>query len=282
MEETSCWVCGGAAGPCAALTPLAFRQCRACGFVFRPEVDEAATRAVYEGGAYEERGFAVDYAVDTTVDERRTNARVRLTWLLQHADGGRLLDVGAAGGAFVLEARDAGFDAFGVEPAPAFARHARETLGVDVRDGRVEDLGLDDGSLDVATMWHVLEHVPEPRGTLDAIRAALRPGGALVIEVPNLDSVAARRMGVTWTHLDADVHVSQFTPPTLRALLEGAGFAVDDLHTVAHGIYLTRRERWAARHVAHRVQLSRGGAIGLRHPTRHEFLRAVARRPPAR
>lgn len=272
--SATCWVCGGGAGPCGGLAPLEFQQCRACGFIFRPEVD---TREVYEGGAYEERDFAVDYAVDTTIDERRVNARVRLAWLLEHVSGGRLLDVGAAGGAFVLVAGDAGFDAFGVEPAPAFARHAREGLGVDVRDGRVEDLDLPAGSLDVVTMWHVLEHVPEPAATLTVLREKLRPGGALVVEVPNVESVAAQRMGVGWTHLDADVHVSQFAPRTLRSLLERSGFAPDQVTTVAHGVYLSRRERWAAAHVAHRLKLARSGAIGLQHPHRHEFLRAVAR-----
>lgn len=272
--SATCWICEGGAGPCAGLAPLDFLQCRSCGFIFRPELD---TTAVYEGGEYEARDFAADYAVEQTVDERRTNAQVRLTWLLQHARRGRLLDVGAAGGAFVLEAREAGFDAFGVEPAPAFARHAREVLGVDVRDGRVEDLDVAGGTLDVATLWHVLEHVPEPAGTLEVLRDRLRRDGLLVIEVPNVASVAAQRMGLAWTHLDAEVHVSQFTPRTLRTLLERAGFAIEQLTTVAHGIYLSRRERWAAAHVAHRLQLARGGAIGLQHPDRHEFLRVVAR-----
>ncbi|MBA2638113.1 MAG: hypothetical protein H0U79_07835, partial [Solirubrobacterales bacterium] len=87
------------------------------------------------------------------------------------------------------------------------------------------------------------------------------------------------RMGLGWTHLDADVHVSQFTPPTLRALLTTSGLEVVDVHTVAHGAYLTPRERWTPHHVAHRVKLARNGAFGLRRPHGHEFLRAVARRP---
>jgi 2-polyprenyl-3-methyl-5-hydroxy-6-metoxy-1,4-benzoquinol methylase len=274
--DGACWICDGPGAPVATLGVLGFRRCARCGFVFRPELDEAATRSVYEGGAYENRDFAAAYAITSSLDERRANARHRLAWLQGHVNVGRLLDVGAAGGAFVLEAARSGFDAFGVEPAPAFAAHAREALGVDVRDGRVEDLALPAGSVDVATMWHVLEHIPEPLSTLDVLRAALRPGGLLVVEVPNLDSVAARRDGVAWTHLDPEVHVSQFTPRTLSALLERAGFTVGFLSTVSHGTYLSRRERWTARHLAHRVRLARDGVIGLQDPTRHEFVRAVA------
>ena len=275
----TCWICGASSRSDPDLGALGFERCEACGFVFHPARDVAAARRVYEGGAYEQRDFTVDYAASDTVDERRGNARTRLAWVREHVAGGRLLDVGAAGGAFVLEAQEAGFDAFGVEPAPAFARHARDVLRVDVRDGRLEDLALPDGSLDAATMWHVLEHMPAPRPALERLAEALRPGGALLLEVPNLASVAARRMGRSWTHLDADVHVSQFTPDTLGGLLAAAGLAVQDVHTVAHGVYLTARERWAPGHVVHRAQLARGGALGLRDPRRHEFVRAVARRP---
>jgi SAM-dependent methyltransferase len=232
---------------------------------------------MYESGAYEQRVFTRDYSADETIDERRENARTRLSWLREYVQAGRLLDVGAAGGAFVLEAKLAGFDAFGVEPTPRFAEHARSTLQVDVRDGRFEDLGLGPATLDVATLWHVLEHIPAPRESLELLRGSLRPDGFLVVEVPNVESVVARQQGAHWTHLDPDVHVTQFGPSSLRVLLERAGFETVALTTVGHGSYLPRWKRWAPRHVAHRLRLASGGAVGLSDPTRHEFLRAVAR-----
>lgn len=243
--------------------------------IFRPSSLDA-TRAIYESDAY---GGRSEYAVDETIDERRGNARTRLAWLQRYVGRGRLLDIGAAGGAFVLEAKQAGFDAFGVEPTPRFAEHARSELGVDVRDGRLEDLDLEPASLDVATMWHVLEHIPEPQESLRVVHDTLRPGGMLVVEVPNVQSVAAEQMRDGWTHLDPDVHVSQFAPSPLRLLLERSGFDPVEIRTFAHGSYLPLAERWAPRHVAHRLRLARGGAVGLSHPTRHEFLRAIARRP---
>lgn len=273
--STECWACGGPSEPWPTLADKGFRQCADCGLIFRPRSLDA-TRAIYEGGAYEGR---TEYAADETIDERRGNARTRLAWLRGYVRDGRLLDIGAAGGAFVLEAKQAGFDAFGVEPTPRFAEHARSELGVDVRDGRLEDLELADASLDVATMWHVLEHIPEPRAALELVRDKLKAGGRLVAEVPNVDSVAAHEDGERWTHLDPDVHVSQFSPASLRLLLERTGFADVEMRTFAHGSYLTLGERWAPRHVAHRLRLARGRALGLSHPTRHEFLRVVARRP---
>jgi SAM-dependent methyltransferase len=273
----TCWVCGAAAGPCDDLSPLPFARCTSCGFVFRPDLI-TATRDLYEGGAYAARDFTAGYAIDDTLAERVHNARTRLAWLREYATAGRLLDVGAAGGAFVLEAGRMGFDAWGIEPVPAFARYARDALGVDVREGRIEDVELEPRSLDLVTLWHVLEHVPEPRGTLERLREALRPGGLLILEVPNVSSVMARSLGTAWVHLDPAAHANHFAPATLRALLVRAGFEVRGTETIAHSAYLTPRKRIAPRHVAYRVKLARHGVWRIRHPDRHELLRAVGAR----
>jgi 2-polyprenyl-3-methyl-5-hydroxy-6-metoxy-1,4-benzoquinol methylase len=224
--------------------------------VFRP----AEVRAIYEEGAYE----ASHGEVYGDLESRRRDARVRLDWL-GLAGRGRLLDVGAAGGAFVAEAAARGLRASGIEPTPAFARHAREVLGVDVREGTLESAGLD--RYDVVTMWHVLEHIPDPLPQLQRVRAALDDGGLLALEVPNYGSVSATRMGRAWPSLEPEVHVNQFTPGSLRALLERAGFAGVEVETVPITPYLTWRARLGPRHVAARLKAIRGG---------HELLRGRA------
>jgi 2-polyprenyl-3-methyl-5-hydroxy-6-metoxy-1,4-benzoquinol methylase len=272
---TSCRLCGGAASADDVLGGLGFERCAGCGFVFRP-ADPDQLRDVYEGGAYEDREFATGYAVDETIDERRRNARVRVRYVRRFASGGALLDVGAAGGAFVLEAGMSGFRARGIEPSPAFAAHARESLGVDVTDGRLEDAQLEPGSLDVITLWHVLEHVPDPVAALAICAHALRPGGLLVLEVPNLDSAMYSIMGTAWTHLDPQAHVSQFTPATLSDALTRSGLRVVATETVGIDVYLRPRERLALGQLAYRAKLLRHGVLRSTDPRRHEFLRAVA------
>jgi 2-polyprenyl-3-methyl-5-hydroxy-6-metoxy-1,4-benzoquinol methylase len=239
-------------------------------------VSEEELRDVYEGGEYQERDFAAGYAVDETLDERLRNARVRVRYVQRFARDGALLDVGAAGGAFVLEATRAGFTARGIEPSPAFARHARESLGVDVADGRLEDADLEPASLDVITLWHVLEHVPEPLAALAICVRALRPGGLLVLEVPNLESVMYAVMGSAWTHLDPRAHVSQFTAATLTAALERSGLRLLATETVPIDAYLSVRERLVPGHLAYRAKLLRHGVTRGVDARRHEFLRAVA------
>jgi SAM-dependent methyltransferase len=276
LSGETCWVCGGATAAHPLLGELGYECCGSCGFVFRPGVQGSKLHAIYEGGAYEDRGFADGYAVEKTIEERRRNARVRVDYVRRFAAGGALLDVGAAGGAFVSEAGRAGFRSRGIEPSPAFARHARDVLGVDVADGRLEDAELEPASLDAITMWHVLEHVPDPVAALRTSAAALRPGGVLVAEVPNLESAAFAIMGTTWTHLDPEVHLSQFTRATLVDALERAGLRVLATETVAIDAYLTTAERLKPGHLAHRAKLLCHGLATARHPTRHELLRAVA------
>ena len=118
--------------------------------------------------------------------------RVRL--VARYARGGRLLDVGCAKGGFLAAARDAGFVVRGVEPAEAAAAVARR-LGLDVVVGTLDDVPLAASSLEVVTAWHVLEHIPEPLDTLIRLRRELVPGGHLLIEVPNAESVKAGRRG---------------------------------------------------------------------------------------
>lgn len=270
--DATCRLCGSPAEGCAELAPLPFARCRQCGFVFR---EHAEVREVYEGGCYGDAGGERYVAED---EARRRDARVRLRWLRPTATEGNLLDVGAAGGAFVAEATSAGFKAWGIEPTPAFARHARDTLGVDVRTGTLEGTELPPASLDVITMWHVLEHLPEPVAQLRRLGAALRPGGCVAIEVPNYGSAVARKMGRAWTSLEPDVHVSQLTPETLREALERSALEPMRVETVPITPYLTPRRRLDPRHLAGRAK----AAVWLRslrgrHPHGHELLRAVAR-----
>jgi SAM-dependent methyltransferase len=271
--DFSCRLCGSPAERCAELVPLPFARCRQCGFVFR---EHAEVSAVYEGGAYAEDGGERYVAEDAA---RRRDARVRLRWLREVASRGDLLDVGAAGGAFVAEANSAGFSAWGIEPTPAFAEHARSALGVDVRTGTLEDTELTPASVDVVTMWHVLEHVPEPVGQLRRVGEALRQGGVAAIEVPNYGSAVAGRLGRAWASLEPDVHVSQFAPQTLTSVLERAGLRPLRIETVPITPYLTPLRRCNPRHLAGRAK----AALWLRslkttHPHGHELLRALAQR----
>jgi 2-polyprenyl-3-methyl-5-hydroxy-6-metoxy-1,4-benzoquinol methylase len=144
----------------------------------------------------------------------------------------RVLDVGCNVGSFLAALRDrTGCAVVGLEPAPTPAGYARERFGLDVREGCLEEVAdaLAPASFDVITLWHVLEHLRAPRRELQIIHALLKPGGTLIVEVPNFADPLRRLFGSSWAYVDVPRHLIHFTPRTLRKILEDAGFGVSAL-----------------------------------------------------
>ena len=281
-ESLACWACGGGdVGEAPEFRPVVLARCGRCGFLFQPARSFADVRALYGdeyfeayptgAGAGREEAYAED-------DEARWfEARVRVRLLTDAGvRGGRLLEVGAAAGHFLAAAREARFDVLGVEPSPAVAARGRERFGVEVLDGYVEEVELAHGPFDVACAWHVVEHLVDPATPLRRVRDALRPGGAFLAEVPNVESVRARRERAGWGPLDPAHHVGFYGPRSLRALLERCGFAVERTETVMPGVYRPALRRTLS--YAKQAVVLRGWPFGP-HPWKHELLRVVARRP---
>ena len=82
------------------------------------------------------------------------------------------------------------------------------------------------GGFDAVTMWHVLEHLPDPFAAVARAAELVRPGGRIVISVPNIESLQAQFGGERWFHLDLPRHLFHFSPRSLSALVEQAGLRV--------------------------------------------------------
>jgi SAM-dependent methyltransferase len=133
--------------------------------------------------------------------------------------GARVLDVGAGRGRLVEALRRAGYDARGIDPA------ARAGGAGPVAREPIE--AHDDSELDAVVMWHVLEHLDGPLRALGRVRSWLRPGGVLLVGVPNAASLQAWIAGEGWLHWDVPRHRVHLTPAGIRAMLARAGFAPD-------------------------------------------------------
>jgi 2-polyprenyl-3-methyl-5-hydroxy-6-metoxy-1,4-benzoquinol methylase len=137
--------------------------------------------------------------------------------------GGRVLDVGCGRGWLLDAFRRRGWTATGTELTEESARYAREALHLDVLVGDRAVHALPEATYDVVILWHVLEHIAEPASLVADVARVLRPGGTLLVAVPNAGSAEARWGRDRWFHLDVPRHLVHFTPATLRSTLHGAG-----------------------------------------------------------
>ncbi|MFA6434225.1 MAG: class I SAM-dependent methyltransferase [Elusimicrobiales bacterium] len=136
---------------------------------------------------------------------------------------GRILDAGCGFGGLMEELRACGCEPAGIEPNPEACAHCR-SRGFPVSCAPLERTGLPAGSFDGAVLWHVLEHLPDPRAALAEISRLLKPGGTLTVYCPNIRSYAAEFFGASWQGLDPPFHLLHFTPETLERLMRESGF----------------------------------------------------------
>ena len=206
-------------------------RCSGCGLAYianPPTMDEL--KVLYSAGASYHAALC-DPSSETFATQDRIAVR-HLAETLRGAKRGRLLDVGCSIGQFAARARDAGFAATGLEMNAASAAFARDHYGLEVAEGTIHDAPQAPGSLDVLTMFDVIEHVPDPLGDLRKAWDLLAPGGTIVLSTPNIDGLfpraslpLAKKLDY-WPHPEPPYHLYQFSAKTLGAMLEKAGFAV--------------------------------------------------------
>ena len=73
--------------------------------------------------------------------------------------------------------------------------------GIDIVPGTIFDMDLEDASFDVVTLWDVIEHTPDPTSVLEECRRVLKPGGLLVVNIPDIGSLVSSLMGRRWVFL---------------------------------------------------------------------------------
>jgi len=140
--------------------------------------------------------------------------------------GGPLLDLGCGGGLFLGMMRERGFRVVGLDFSPDAARVAWERQRVPAVCGSFDQAPLRPESLAAITMFHVLEHVPDPRAVLATAHRLLRAGGRLVVQVPNAASWQCRVLGRSWNGMDVPRHLNDFRDIDLEKLLTESGFTV--------------------------------------------------------
>lgn len=217
-----------------------FVQCPVCDLVYLSPRVTAPDLPRYYGSDYlPHRGEAAwgKYASFAARGQRSTD-RTRVQWARRAVRldrAARVLDLGCGRPTF-LEAlvRATGVRGVGVDVSDAgwVDDSARwRGAGLELHRGGLSRAALADlslgGPFDLVTLWHALEHDGAPLETLSRLRDLTRPGGALLVEVPNHDSLTRRLHGTDWAGYHTPRHTAVYTPRTLRALLERGGWRVE-------------------------------------------------------
>lgn len=225
----SCPVCAAdAVRPKLRKDGVDILQCRRCGLAWwepGPGVDPAA---LYDAGyfASREAGVGYDDYAGLEAPLRRT-VSARLSRLGAPAAGERLLDVGAAYGFTSSEAMRAGWRVAAVEISREAAARAAGILGRRIVAGSALALPFESGAFSVATLWDVLEHLPDPHRAASELRRVLRPGGRLALTTGDVGSAVARLSGRRWHLYTLPEHLFFYSRESLRRLLAAHGFRVE-------------------------------------------------------
>jgi SAM-dependent methyltransferase len=151
---------------------------------------------------------------------------------------GRFLDVGCGSGEVLAVAERRGWKVQGAEPVIESAELAQRR-GLDVRAARLEESGLPEHSYDVVGAFHVLEHMVDGAGFLRTIARWARPGGHVVVEVPNFRSFHRRNhgRGLSWSGLRPLEHLAHYSPATLAATMREVGITPVSITTPGYIYY---------------------------------------------
>jgi ubiquinone/menaquinone biosynthesis C-methylase UbiE len=261
-------------------------RCEACGYVFdNPRPTLAAIVDFYSAPKKYDTWLVAE-------DSREELWKRRLKKLLKHAKGGNLLDVGAGTGQFLNLARSYFSGGSGTEVSQTALKIAKEKYGLDISEGQIEDCDLPKNSFDTITLFHVLEHVPDPKKTIARCKELLKDGGVILVCVPN-DVLAwtskvkilgkklglgpfqkfSPKLGVPMVFKSREIHLSHFTPPVLRRFLEQSGLEVIeeslDPYYAGSGV---KRILHSGYHAFHRLFL------GLTQTNRYGTIWVVARK----
>jgi SAM-dependent methyltransferase len=205
------------------------RQCRDCGFRF---VDTSAPE--YPRDAQ----YAYDETEIGTIRPRQPHIQRRVSDVLRFKQPpGRALDIGCGKGEFAIALQEKGFECAGIDMKPRVISHLQTHFPQIVwRCALTSDLAPMPERFDVLTMYHVLEHISDPRAALGTVKALANPGALIVIEVPHAGGWAARLKGPRWHYYKVD-HVSYFRGSDLLRLAADLGLTVLDIRGYQHFSY---------------------------------------------
>ncbi|MEI6764900.1 MAG: class I SAM-dependent methyltransferase [Bacteroidota bacterium] len=197
-------------------------RCRAIFLAPRPtkEILEKAYDDTYYGPG--EKKFSAPF-IENIIDYFRMGRAKRLARFL-HEDS-NVLDIGCGNGRFLKYLQKCGkFNLFGTEMEGRAAQRALQIPGIDIKIGSLLNHDFTNEQFDAITMFHVFEHLDDPRQTLEEVTRLLSHNGTLVMSFPNIHSFQSRTFKGKWFHLDPPRHLFFFGHRDFIKMMSKYGF----------------------------------------------------------
>lgn len=230
-------------------------KCKQCGFVYlNPRPTQQETNEEYSAEYHIERLLGQEPKTEKEIEQEINKNIGRAEEIVkQSGNKGKLLDIGCGAAFFIACLKKYGWDVTGIDISEWASEFARKKLGLNVFTGNVGEVQLKE-RFDVITMYHNLEHLPDPLKTLKRVLELLSDDGILVVKGPNLSGFDRIWHGSNWRGYSDKSHLYYFIPKTYQTMLEKAGFSVQKI------IF----QYWGP--VAHLMEIRLGDGIRADHP----------------
>lgn len=246
MKVENCPVCGANSFKEVMKAPyfrgdnelFAIQQCEACDLWFtNPRPNDEDLGEYYNTENYISHSNKKEGMMDKVYQVVRSYSLKKKVSLINRVNGakGKLLDFGSGTGHFANEAKNNGWDVTGVEPSEDARKVAKETFKLELNEP--DSFKWKEGSYDIISLWHVLEHVTDLSGHLSNFSNSLKPEGALIIAVPNHESYDSKKYGHRWAALDVPLHLYHFKKKNIEHLAELNGLVLEEVQNMPFDSY---------------------------------------------
>jgi ubiquinone/menaquinone biosynthesis C-methylase UbiE len=137
---------------------------------------------------------------------------------------GRILDIGCGSGKFLYNVREKGWEVYGVEVNRNAAELGRNAAGINIFAGNLLEANFPDNYFNYIRSNHSFEHIVNPHEILDEIYRILKPGGSLLVGVPNVNGINSKIFKSYWWYRGVPVHPYGYSVSTLSRILEEHNF----------------------------------------------------------
>ncbi len=169
----------------------------------------------------------------------RSRAKGFLSLIPESAHQPKILDVGCAEGRLLKAFCDLGCECWGIEHPKYPSHRFINPDQITYLQGELGSLNLPDESFDLIILWHVLEHMNDPRGTMKRLTEMLAPSGTMIVAVPNFQSIEAEIFKRFWFHVDIPWHKFHFSGRSMERLAQECRLRIMRVNTlcIEQGVY---------------------------------------------